>query len=62
MILIFDTNGGLCNQFYDIINAINFCLSHNIYFTFRYCAFRNDNLVSWYSQPFEKLFDTGFLN
>jgi hypothetical protein len=62
MILIFDTNGGLCNQFYDIINAINFCLSHNIYFTFRYCAFRNDNLLSWYSQPFEKLFDTGFLD
>ena len=62
MILIFDTNGGLCNQFYDIINAINFCLSHNIYFTFRYCAFRNDNLVSWYNQPFEKLFDTRFLD
>jgi len=62
MILIFDTNGGLCNQFYDIINGINFCLKHNIYFTFRYSAFRNDNLCTWFQSPFEKLFDTNFLN
>ena len=26
IILIFDTYGGLCNQMYDIINGINFCL------------------------------------
>lgn len=62
MILIFDTNGGLCNQFYDITNGINFCLENNILFSFRYCAFRNDNLFGWYQQPFEKLFDTSFLN
>lgn len=30
MILIFDTYGGLCNQFYDIITGINFCLKHQI--------------------------------
>ena len=61
MILIFDTNGGLCNQFYDIINGINFCLKHNIHFTFRYCAFRNNNLTTWFQAPFEKLFDITFL-
>ena len=62
MILIFDTNGGLCNQFYDIINGINFCLKNNIRFTFRYCTFRNDNLISWCQTPIEKLFDLAFLN
>ena len=61
MILIFDTYGGLCNQFYDIITGINFCLKHQISFTFRHCSFRNDNLCSWFQQPFEKLFDTTFL-
>jgi hypothetical protein len=61
-ILIFDTKVGLCNQFYDIINGINFCLRYNIFFTFRNCSFRNDNLVSWTNQPFEKLFDLTFLN
>lgn len=60
MILIFDTYGGLCNQMYDIMNAINFCLKYNIQFTFRYCSFRNDNLNSWTEQPFEKLFDSNF--
>jgi len=45
-IIIFDTYGGLCNQFYDIQNSINFCLKNNIKFTFRYASFRNDNLVS----------------
>lgn len=62
MLLIFDTNGGLCNQFYDILNGIHFCLKYNIYFTFRYCSFRNDNLISWTETPFEKLFDLNFLN
>ena len=62
MILIFDTCGGLCNQMYDIVNGINFCLKYNIYFTFRYCDFRNDNLVSWTEQPFEKLFDVNLFN
>lgn len=62
MILIFDTYGGLCNQFYDIINSINFCLDYKINFTFRFCSFRNDNLITWYQEPFEKLFDTIFLN
>lgn len=57
VVLVFDTNGGLCNQFFDIVNGINFCLKHNIRFTFRYCSFRNDNLTSWTEQPFGKLFD-----
>jgi hypothetical protein len=61
MIIIFDTNGGLCNQFYDIVNGINFCLKYNIQFTFRYCSFRNDNLTSWTQTEFEKLFDCNFL-
>jgi hypothetical protein len=62
MILIFDIYGGLCNQFLDIHYCINFCLNYNIYFTFRYCAFRNDDLISWTDTPFEELFDLGFLN
>jgi len=62
MIIIFDTAGGLCNQFYDIFNGINFCLHNNINFTFRYCSFRNNDLTSWDDQPFEKLFDPIFLN
>ena len=62
LILIFDTNSGLCNQFYDIINGINFCLKYNIFFTFRYCSFRNDDLKSWTNRPFEKLFDMTFFD
>jgi hypothetical protein len=50
MLLIFDTKGGLCNQFYDIMNGINFCLKYNIFFTFRYCSFRNEDLKSWTNQ------------
>ncbi len=62
MIIIFDTHGGLCNQFYDIVNGINFCLINNIQFTFRYSSFRNDNLTSWVQVSFEKIFDSNFLN
>jgi hypothetical protein len=62
MILIFDTNSGLCNQMYDIANGIYFCLNYNIKFTFRYCSFRNKDLTTWTQQSFEKLFDTVFLN
>ena len=62
MIIIFDTNSGLCNQFYDILNGINFCLKNNIRFTFRYCDFRNNNLTTWFPSPFETLFDLNFLN
>jgi hypothetical protein len=62
VVLIFDTYSGLCNQFYDIINGINFCLQNNIYFTFRYCSFRNNNLISWSEQPFTKLFDLKLFN
>jgi hypothetical protein len=61
MILIFDTYGGLCNQFYDIQCAINFCIINNISFTFRYVSYRNDDLVSWHNVPFPKLFDMNFL-
>jgi hypothetical protein len=56
MIIIFDTFGGLCNQFYDINCGINFCIIHNIPFSFRYCSFREDNLVNWYNQTFDTLF------
>ena len=62
MILIFDSYGGLCNQFYDIQCAINFCLINQISFTFRYASFRNVNLTSWYNVPFSFLFDTSFLS
>lgn len=61
MILIFDTYSGLCNQFYDIQCAINFCLIHNIIFTFRFSSFRNNDLTSWYNVSFSELFDTSFL-
>ena len=62
VVFIFDTFSGLCNQFYDIINGINFCLIHNIQFTFRSCSFRSDNLIIWTQTPFEKIFDLNFLN
>jgi hypothetical protein len=61
MILIFDTYGGLCNQFYDIQCAVNFCLINKIGFTFRYASFRNKDLTSWYNVPFDQLFDVSFL-
>jgi len=57
MILIFDTFSGLCNQMYDIFYGINFCIINNINFTFRYCSFREKNLVDWYNEKFEKLFN-----
>jgi hypothetical protein len=60
-ILIFDTFSGLCNQFYDISNGINFCIINNIKFTFRFCSFRNSDLTSWYNVKFEELFDNTFL-
>ena len=62
MLLIFDTNGGLCNQMFDIINGINFCVKNNLYFTFRHCSFRNENLTTWNEIPFEELFDLNFLS
>lgn len=57
MIIVFDTFSGLCNQFYDINCGINFCLIHNIQFSFRYCSFREDDLISWYNQKFDTLFN-----
>jgi hypothetical protein len=57
MILIFDTFGGLCNQLYDINCGINFCIIYKIQFTFRYCSFRNKDLISWIDEDFEKLFN-----
>lgn len=62
MIIIFDLFGGLCNQFMDINSGVAFCVEQNIKFTFRYCTFRNDDLVSWYNVPFDTLFDKCFLN
>jgi hypothetical protein len=61
MIIIFDTYAGLCNQFYDVVNGIIFCLKNNLRFTFRYCSFRNDDLCSFSDSPFETLFDINFL-
>ncbi len=63
MILIFDTCGGLCNQIYDINSSINFCLTYNINFSYRYCKFRknNNNLNNFYNEPFEKLFDLTYI-
>jgi len=61
IIIIFDTYGGLCNQFHDINCGINFCIINNIKFSFRYCSFRNQNLTSWYNEKIEKLFDVTFL-
>jgi len=57
-IVIIDTYSGLCNQFYDITCGVNFCITNNIKFSFRYCSFRNPNLVSWKNSDFNKLFDT----
>ena len=62
MIIIIETFGGLCNQFYDINCTVNFCIINNIKFSFRYCSFRNKNLTSWYNEPFEKLFDIPYIN
>jgi len=62
MILIFDTYGGLCNQMYDIHCSINFCIIHQIYFTFRYASFRNkENLSQWQNVGFSELFDDSFI-
>jgi hypothetical protein len=61
MIIIFDTFSGLCNQFFDIYLGINFCINNNIKFTFRFCSFREKNLVVWNNEKFEKLFDLSFL-
>ena len=60
MIIIFDTYGGLCNQFYDIICGVNFCIINNISFSFRYASFRNNDLMTWFNVEFEKLFDINF--
>tara|TARA_B110000967_G_C18864851_1_gene552138 strand:+ start:302 stop:1120 length:819 start_codon:yes stop_codon:yes gene_type:complete len=62
MILIFDTYGGLCNQMYDIHYSINFCIIHQIYFTFRYASYRNkENLSQWKNVEFSELFDDSFI-
>lgn len=61
MIIVFYTYGGLCNQCYDILYGINFCLANNLQFTFRYASFRNSNLTSWSYVNFDELFSTDFL-
>jgi hypothetical protein len=61
-IIIFDTYHGLCNQMADINSGINFCIIHNIKFSFRFCSFRNNNnLTVFYNEKFENLFDISFL-
>lgn len=57
MILIFDTYCGLCNQFFDIQSAINYCNLKNFYFSFRNCSIRQENLKLFNNVPFNKLFD-----
>ncbi len=57
MILIFDTSCGLCNQFFDIQAAINYCNLKNYYFSFRNCSFREDDVKLFKFVPFNKLFD-----
>jgi hypothetical protein len=57
MIIVIDTFSGLCNQFYDINCSVNFCLINNFKFTFRYCSFRNKDLISWYNKNFNELFN-----
>lgn len=61
MILIFDTYGGLCNQFYDIQCAINFCSINNIQFSFRHASLRNKDLKTWFDIKIDELFDLSFL-
>jgi hypothetical protein len=60
-IIIFDTYCGLCNQIWDINYGINFCLTNNIKFTFRYSTFRNADECSWYNVNFDEIFDRSFL-
>uniref|UniRef100_A0A6C0H180 GDP-fucose protein O-fucosyltransferase n=1 Tax=viral metagenome TaxID=1070528 RepID=A0A6C0H180_9ZZZZ len=57
MILVFCTVNGLTNQINDIISGISFCLINNYKFTFKNCQFRNKDLVSFYYEDFEKLFN-----
>jgi hypothetical protein len=59
--LILDVFCGLCNQFYDIQCGINFSLQRGYKFTFRYCSFRNPNLVSWTNMPFDELFEKDWI-
>jgi hypothetical protein len=62
MTIIFEAYGGLCNQIHDINAGINFCIKHNLKFSFRYASFRRDDLVSWNKVDFDKLFDISFLD
>lgn len=57
MFLVFDCFSGLCNQFYDIQCAVNFCLHYKIPFTFRNACFRGMNLEKFETTAFENLFD-----
>ena len=62
MIVIFDTFSGLCNQFFDILHGVNFCIVNNIKFSFRYCSFRSpDHLLIFYNMDFDKLFDLSII-
>ncbi len=55
--IIFDTYCGLNNQIYDILSGIHLATLLGIKFTFRYCCFRNDDLMTWFDVPFTELFD-----
>jgi len=61
--IIFDTYSGLCNQMYDIHSGVNFCITYNIPFTFRFASFRSStDLCKWFNVEFTELFDTDFLS
>jgi len=62
MLLIFDCYSGLCNQFYDIQCAVNFCLHFHIPFTFRYACFRTMNVEKFITCDFEQLFDETYFH
>jgi hypothetical protein len=60
MILLFDTEGGLCNQILDIQSAIQFSVKHSFSFSFRYCSFRKSDVTSFIRKPFHLLFNPSF--
>jgi len=56
-ILVFDTAGGLCNQFYDVLCGVNFAIQYKLQFTFRYCMTRSINMKQAKKLEMHELFD-----
>lgn len=57
VVLIFDTLGGLCNQFYDVLCGVNFAIQHKLPFTFRYCMSRTKDMKKDVKLEMHELFD-----